>query len=134
MDVKKALNLSHDEYYSMTREELTQCASDNGYDVIYGDDKTLVLDLDTPNSLSTFEVRIKRINNEVCNAKVLHVYESESGYPHKHAVIKLSVKLDTSSRLFLQTFLGSDPIKEYLSFLRWRRKDEHPILLLRRTK
>jgi len=118
----------------MSREELCAKAVEEGFDVIFSDDHTLLIDIDDNDHLMMFNTRIDRIKSDVTDIESIEKYTSMSGEPHKHIIVKTKDKFGVPERLFLQIFLGSDPVREYLSYLRYTRGDKFPSLLLRKRE
>ena len=134
MDVAKAIHCDKETYYEMSREELCNKAAEEGFEVIFSDKYTLLIDIDDDEHLAMFNARIDRIKQEITDIESIEYYTSTSGEPHKHIIIKMKDECDVLRRLFLQIFLGSDPVREYLSYLRHERGDKFPSLLLRKKK
>lgn len=132
MDVAKAIHCDKDTYYKLSREELCGKAASEGFKVIFSDSTTLLIDIDDDDHLAMFNARIDRIESEITGIESIEEYTSSSGEPHKHIIVRMKDEMDILDRLFLQIFLGSDPTREYLSYLRYIRGDKFPSLLLRK--
>jgi hypothetical protein len=92
-----------------------------------------MLDIDALHQLEQFETRLKKFSKDY-KVENTEIVESFSGPPHCHIYIRLEKPLPVMTRIFLQMWLGSDPIKEYLSVRRVMIGDNHPILMLEKVK
>jgi hypothetical protein len=116
--------------YDLNREVAIQEAIEKGLNVVYPKNNELLLDIDTEEQIDLFEERFEYIQKYFdCTYEVKN---SQSGYPHCHIYVTFdeNTKLNELERIFLQLFLGSDPIRELLSYLRWNNGDVSPTLLL----
>ena len=60
MDVAKAIHCDKDTYYKMSREELCDAAEEAGFEVIFSDRHTLLIDIDDDEHFAMFNARIDR--------------------------------------------------------------------------
>jgi hypothetical protein len=56
-------------------------------------------------------------------------YPSRSGLPHRHIIITFDDALTVPEKLFLQSFLMSDPQRDIMSFIQYKNGDKNPIIL-----
>lgn len=117
-------------YYQAGREELQQWADDNGFIVKVPTDRELFLDIDTQEQYNLFRKRFPKLCDEMGCSPDYEETPSASGLPHRHIVVTLAHSMNDEGRMFLQLWLGSDPIREYLSFLRLNHSATFPILFL----
>lgn len=88
----------------------------------------LLLDIDNAEQYKTFKYRLKELSK-------LHTIEEIKEIPstekpdHYHIYVTLDRDIEDEERVFLQLFLGSDSIREYLSLCLIHIGDPHPILL-----
>jgi hypothetical protein len=99
-------------------------------DILYSDDTTLLLDLDTPEAVSAFKERLD-LAEELGFAWNFSydILTSRSG--RSHGVLDLRIPLPVDQRIALQAILGSDWKREMLSLAGLRKGQENPILLFR---
>lgn len=114
--------------YDISSEGCIERAKKEGLVVTYGDNYTLLLDIDTQEQYDTYFARLTRLQS-VVKIQDIRVRPSKTGGHHKHIRIRLEQEYDTPTRLFFQAFLGSDPIRDILSYERFAMGDAHPILL-----
>ncbi len=108
----------------LNQDQAIAIAKRNGCSIIQGSPTTLLLDLDTPASRKHFNSFLKWLQNEAMTVflgvELTDMWVSKSGRG-KHVVLTLKTPLPLTSRLLLQSALGSDPKKEILSWVRKRR-------------
>ena len=56
-------------------------------------------------------------------------YPSKSGIPHRHVIVTFEDDLAIPEKLFLQSFLCSDHLRDIMSFIQYKSGDSKPILL-----
>jgi len=116
--------------YDIDRMVAIREAEKKGLDIIYPKENELLLDIDTEEQMKIFEERAEYLNEFF--PIEFEIRQSQSGHPHYHIIISLSedILLDNTERIFLQLFLGSDPTREFLSYLRILKGEDLPTLLL----
>ncbi len=87
----------------------------------------LFIDIDSQEEYEEFLVRLTEFR-EFFNVTTVE-RPSCSGLPRRHVIVTLNHEFSVAERLFMQTYLGSDPTKELLSFVRLQINDPSPILL-----
>lgn len=95
--------------------------------IILPKENELQLDIDSEEQFTLFHARLKELNALHKIQIVQEVKSSKDG--HYHVYIKLTRDIPTEERIILQMFLGSDPIREYLSMCLAKIGDSEPILL-----
>lgn len=103
-------------------------AKAEGFDVVRSDDRTLLLDLDTPESLAQYK-RVLPLLLEHFNVDALTKWKSKSG--NTHVSIKLTDTYPPMVRFALQAALGSDAVRELLIVLQHLNGCNEPSLLFR---
>lgn len=105
-------------------EEITARAEEFGCDVVWGDSRTLLIDIDTDHGMAWFERNITIIQERFPGfvARV-EMWTSKSG--NTHIKVATGEDLDLLERIFLQAVLGSDPTRELLT---WVQMGEAPSL------
>jgi hypothetical protein len=122
-----------DEKYTMqscnfTDEYARKKAERLGCDIVYGNDNTLLLDIDNEEDLHQFDKQYALLNEHV-EMGLPVITASRSG--NKHISIKLTQPVSLMERIALQTALGSDRKRELLSILGFRAGQENPVLLFK---
>jgi len=104
-----------------TKEEIEKAAVDVHCDVVVSDDLHLLIDIDSVGSELQFKAMIEVLCNnlDIIRYKI-EEWSSKSGGDHKHFYITFSKPLPLVDRLLLQSCLGSDPLKEMLSWIAHR--------------
>lgn len=101
-------------------------------DVILGTDTLLLLDIDDMPSWLTFQAKLRNLTegvSEMAEIDEIAIYKSRSG--KLHIQLTLYRPKPVVDRILLQFILGSDPIREQLSYERFVGNDQHPTLLVR---
>ena len=109
-----------------TREDLERIAASRGCYLRTPLDHELFLDIDSAQALEQFEklwkVFIAHCRHVGHSDPTKEITPSASGEPgHYHIVIRLGWRVSALERVMLQACLGSDPMRELLS---WRRANE----------
>lgn len=114
--VKNIKEVEEDEY-SLDPLPYIDRKKEDGFTIILPNRKWLLLDLDTTENVELCDRRLQKIiDNEEIYIHWVEEWPSNSGNIHR--VIGLTNHLTDIERLFLQLYLGSDPVREYLSFRR----------------
>lgn len=108
-------------------EEAEKKAEKLGKKIVTPEADQLFIDIDTPEQLEVFSTRIQELNH-LHNVMSTRQIPSPGGVGHYHIYVTLENDMDDTERVFLQLFLGSDPIREYLSLCLIQVGDPHPIL------
>lgn len=119
---------------------LSEIASDKAFEdaergnkiVLLPKDNELFIDLDSEDALTLFNKRLKRLGTWH-NTTDKQISPSKKKN-HYHAIVTLETNIDPMQRIFLQLFLGSDPIRELLSLQRILIKDPHPTLFIEKKE
>ena len=120
--------------YDIDRMSAIKEAEEKGLKVVYPKDTELLLDIDTEEHMQLFEERAEYLNQFL--PIDFEIKQSQSGHPHYHIYVTLEDRkgpLADVERIFLQLFLGSDPTREFLSYLRVLSGEELPTLLLEKN-
>lgn len=105
-----------------------------GREVVLPTSNQLQLDIDSDEAFRDFIRRFERLEEMLGRKENVHVfheiYQSPSGEPgHYHVTIELPYEPRSEcERIFLQTLLGSDPMREALGWRRMMDGDPHPTL------
>lgn len=100
-------------------------------------DNELQIDIDSDEQYQLFQSQFSIFRREM---EVVHpmkpialtMWASRSGLPKRHILITLPIGVTNSERIALQAALGSDPIRELLSMMRYFKGYEHPTLFCER--
>jgi hypothetical protein len=118
---------------SLTPEALAgaiKLAEEEGFEVVRGNDATLLLDLDTEHAVEQF-YRVLPIVEEHFGVESHETWSSKSG--KTHAAVKLTAPLPCVQRLLLQAALGSDGKREALGLLQLQNGCAEPNVLFKPT-
>lgn len=124
-------NLNYEPSTGMPNSQraLTQALAE-GLDVVFPQTDELQIDIDNEHSRRLFENQLMILKRFVGVLGTIST-PSKSGKPHKyHITVKLDVKLSVPTRLGLQAMLGSDRVRELLSYVQYINGDQHPTLFL----
>lgn len=103
-------------------------ARETDCEVLVADAYTLQLDLDSDEDYVTFVNQLEKLKHFMA---VGDVEELKSRGGNRHILVKLTKRLAVRDRILLQACLGSDPVRELLSYRRVLADDPNPVLLLR---
>ena len=115
------MKLDDDEFrYVLEKDsERIALAEKAGFEIVRGDDRTLLLDLDTPNAISQFASMRDMVRDKVGFVEVER-WPSKSGGGRTHVRISIRDPLSPIERIAVQAMLGSDPKRELLGLLKIR--------------
>lgn len=123
MSVEEAVGLAldgneDDQKYALELDkQRIEEARKAGFIIVQGDDNTLLLDLDTPESRHQFNAMLPMVHDRF-NVKDYQTWSSKSGNTHVRLTIeKCATPME---RLLLQAVLGSDVKRELLGMLKIR--------------
>ena len=114
-----------------TIEDAIKHAEACGFEVYRGDEKTLLLDLDSGQAFRQFEIN-RDLVDQLVGIEDYTVWNSQNS--KHHVLLKLKAPLSIAMRLFLQTCLGSDVKKELLTYQRILKGETEPVVLFRPRK
>ncbi len=99
-----------------------------GFHVVLPTPTQLLIDIDSDEQFAIFEKQYKRF----CEVhECTHVVtESKGGPPRRHIIVELPFEVDSFKRITLQGILGSDPMRELLSYFRAQKGDPYPTLFI----
>jgi hypothetical protein len=99
-----------------------------GWRVVLPAPNEMLIDIDSDEQFAVFEKQYKRFCEvHKCTAVIT---ESKGGYPGRHIVVTLPFEVDAFTRITLQGILGSDPMRELLSYFRACKGDPYPTLFI----
>ena len=110
-----------------TSADFIKLVEEEGGKVVIAAKDELQIDLDTEEDYKRW-LRSSEIFFRYVDITKVMVTPSYSGLPHRHITIKLPFKVGRWQRLALQAALGSDPIRELLSSIRYMEGDKYPTL------
>jgi hypothetical protein len=102
--------------------------------VVFPADNELFLDIDSPEAESVYNKNKEKFEMHIAYIVSERRVPSRSGNGHLHIYVTLDRDIATSERVLYQAFLGSDPTRELLSFVRIMNQDEHPTLFIERKE
>jgi hypothetical protein len=123
-------NMSQFEKFK-TSEDAAKHAESCGFEVVRGDEKTLLLDIDSGPAFRQFEIN-RDLVDQLVGIEDYTVWNSQSS--KHHVKLKLKRPLSIEVRLLLQTCLGSDVRRELLTYKRILEGETEPSMLFRPRK
>ena len=117
--------------YTESRVDYCERKKKEGFEILAPEGGELQIDIDSMEAFKVFKARMSRLVAEFGNFNV-RIKESSSGFPHCHVIVDfdlIDVTVTPSERIALQAVLGSDPMREMLSMIRYLRGDPCPSLL-----
>ena len=116
-----------------TREAFMKRVEVEGLIVCLPEKDELMIDIDNEQQyevfLRSFEIMEREFNDDALTLMKVES-PSKSGLPCRHIRIHTGRNLSDVERIAWQAALGSDPIREILSMIRWMRHDFQPTLLV----
>jgi hypothetical protein len=103
-------------------ERMAMHAKNNGLYVVYPKPNELFVDIDTEDQAERMLSRVTSLDYLIEVRRKI----STSGSPHAHIVVTLDRNVGPMWRIILQWWLGSDPMREWMSLKRWLRGDRRP--------
>lgn len=110
------------------REAFVERMKGEGLEVHLPDDDMLFIDIDNKDQLLVFRRCYPIFARDVSVVETLATV-SKSGIGI-HVRIKMKGKLSHEERIAWQAALGSDPVRELLSMIRYHNSDDHPTLFV----
>lgn len=126
------MNPLQEQYFEGTEikdsRDALEDAKKNGWKVVFPEDNQLQLDIDDDASYQVWSRARNLIEKHLKINKVVET-PSKSGQIGKwHITVDLGVSLTPEERIMLQALLGSDRMRETLSYIRFRHSDNQPTL------
>src|SRR5665213_1744744 len=120
---------------SLTFEAAVKTADCRGCMVVIPKANQLFIDIDKEEDKKAFRKHLKTLKKE-CPGLVLDVKNKPSSSKgHRHITIELSEDIEDGTRILLQAVLGSDRVRELLSYVRLRSGfRKHPTLFFEKRK
>lgn len=120
-DWKNMLKCEKDEdsLYDMSDEAANKAAAKKGLIVVYPKNNQIQIDIDSHEAYTEFQRRLEKLFDGQDSTLSIHhtqEFESSSGLPNRHIYItfKGDKKFTAIERIWLQSVLGSDPMRELL--------------------
>jgi len=104
-------------------------AEANGLLVVYPEDNQLQIDIDSDRAFDIF-LEMKTLLEKYFAVLDVVIGYSRSGAPKRHVTVTLDQPIDNYQRVALQAIMGSDRVREFLSYVQHRNGDQHPILFI----
>lgn len=117
---------------ALNQEELDEHVAEaikEGYEVIWGNDHTLLIDLDSIAAMDCFEEVLPTVL-ELFPVKQIYRWISKSN--NRHVMIELDVKLPWEVRYALEAALGSDGVRTALAIRQMENGCKEASVLFRR--
>ncbi|MBW8002588.1 MAG: hypothetical protein FVQ80_11290 [Planctomycetes bacterium] len=114
--------------YIVRGDELVK---DNPDNYIVPDANQILIDIDGEGQYTLFNERLEIL--EEFYEFEYSVKPSSSGVPHRHVSVIFRCEFTVPEKLFLQSFLASDHMRDIMSFVQFQAGDKIPILLRKVT-
>src|SRR3990167_3765343 len=114
-----------------TSDDAAKHAESCVFEVVRGNEKTLLLDLNSGPAFRQFEIN-RDLVDQLIGIEDYTVWNSQNS--KHHVLLKLKTPLSIEMRLFLQTCLGSDVKRELLTYKRILEGETEPSMLFRPRK
>lgn len=118
-----------EDWHRFTREWAEAKAAYHGCEIEVSDPRTLLLDLDSPESVERFLSQLTLAHSIGFEIESAEISSSKSG--NTHARVRLGRDYPLVERILLQACLGSDLRRELLTFRGLQEGQEDPCLLFR---
>jgi hypothetical protein len=108
-----------------------------GYKVVVPEPNQLQIDIDNEQARTVYSKNIDRFQAHIADLKcAAQETPSKSGKPGKsHITLTLDVThINPEQRILFQLMLGSDPVREFLSYVRWVNGDATPTLFFEKPE
>jgi hypothetical protein len=128
MDNLKDATQSDEDKYELDNRE-----PPDGYIAIEPKPNELFIDIDHPESFKIYNFYKPKIDQMYGRFLEDKLTQSKTE-GHYHIILKLPYDTEVMERLFLQRLLGSDPLREYLSYRRVIEGIEMPILFFEKEE
>lgn len=123
----------HDDHYTRM-EHAAKAAKEKGLVIVLPKANELFIDIDDAEGLARFEKFFPKVR-ELIEVERHHIRPSPSGEKdHYHITVVFAHALFDYERIALQAILGSDPMREVLSWQRQRNGQENPTLFFERPE
>jgi hypothetical protein len=121
--------------YTEIRSALAEAeAESRGCAVVKPRPNELFVDIDSEEAMSTFRRQLEVFKRMHSHA-IVRMGPSPSGLPgHFHIYVTLTRDVDAVTRILYQSLLGSDPMREILSYQRLDSGDECPTLFFEKKE
>ncbi len=115
-------------------EDVAERAEELGQRIVYADNQTLQIDIDTEEDYNRF-IQSYEILAKALNSSTYTVQLSKSGFPHRHITVYLQQPAKSVwKRIALQACLGSHLTREALNCLNVLNDVDEPILFFEDAK
>jgi hypothetical protein len=143
MEIKQSIPMTDAEYdfETIASSQAYKDAERLGLEVVLPQDNQLQIDIDDEASYQVYLGNLKRYKLHFADNPVIgeEIHPSKSNvFEKKHITVTLAEPIiskggwhrDNEKRILLQVLLGSDPVREMLSYIRLINDDEHPTLFM----
>ena len=104
-------------------------------DIVFPLSNELLIDIDNEESFAKYQKNIPKFQMHVATVLEEYITPSKSGNPcKKHIRLFLDRNIEPGERLMYQSFLGSDPTRELLSYVRLINGDPNPTLFYEKKR
>ena len=126
-------SINKDGEIGRSSEEAIKLAEKNNWSVVFPSEHALQIDIDSADAYETFK-RHKDILDKTLGIEDCSEWPSKSGLSwRKHITIRLKQPISAERRILLQAAMGSDRMREILSFARLINGDPNPTLFFEKN-
>lgn len=117
-------------YGDDTIESAREKARARGLQVVFPSSRELQVDIDSAESMAVFLANVDRLNHEGYEVRP----SPSRAVGHYHITVRLPYEVTPLERIALQAMLGSDPVREMLSYGRLQRGIDQPTIFFERPR
>lgn len=114
--------------YVASSAEAQELAAKNGWKVVLPADNELQLDIDDSAGFQIYEKHRPMFGHFIEIEKVTEIPSKSGKYGRKHITLILKKTVTPIERILFQSLLGSDRMRELLSWIRIQQNDLNPTL------
>jgi len=132
VDRNKTAKEKEEDYNNLLREEYVKRILADGFEILEPEGNELLIDLDTPEQIRMFHSQYEMLERNMCDecyplAKFIWPSRGGNG---EHVYIAMDFNMTPGERIAFQAALGSDPKRELLSLIRFKKGDIKPTILV----
>lgn len=136
MEIKQSIpkdEASYD-FETIKSERAFDQARTLGQTVVLPKPNELQLDIDTVEAWGNYNRNFEKFDTHIIPIDEVKVEPSRSGEEGKyHVTLTLAEDISAKNRILYQLLLGSDPVREMLSLIRYVNEDPHPTLFIEKA-
>ena len=132
-----AMTAAEYDFTTIASSQAYKDAETLGFEVVLPQNNQLQIDIDDYASYGVYLGNLKRYKLHFDNNPIIleEKKPSKSGREgNQHITVTLADPISNEKRILLQALLGSDPVREMLSYIRLVNDDEHPTLFIEKPE